>query len=508
MVNLNGEYLSYNDFIDVVVHHKEISITESCIEKTEKSHSFLKQYTKDHVVYGVNTGFGPMAQYFIDESKSIDLQYNLIRSHASGAGKPLPYQECRALMLARLNSLCFGYSAIHPDLLRTLQQFINLKIHPFIPQHGGVGASGDLVQLAHLALNLIGEGEIIVDNTRIPAQLALENAGIEPFQIKGREALAIMNGTSAMTGIGLLNILHAENLLQQSILHSSILNDMMASYSDHFSEELNAVKKHKGQHYIAAEMRAMLYDSDLVKKRVLLNPAQSNTKFKEKVQEYYSLRCVPQILGPIFDTIQNAKNILCDELNSVNDNPVVYFQKEEIYHGGNFHGDYVALEMDKLKLAITKMSMLAERQINYLAADYLNEKFPKFLIPDTPGFNFGIQGMQFSATSTTAENQALSSSMYIHSIPTNSDNQDVVSMGTNAALLCQKVIENTYQVMAIQNITLAHAYYIFNEKERLASKSKKHLEEMYAIVMVEYKDKPLYPYIEQIITHLKNQIRE
>src|SRR5690606_2138580 len=181
---------------------------------------------------------GPMAQYFIDESKSIDLQYNLIRSHASGAGKPLPYQECRALMLARLNSLCFGYSAIHPDLLRTLQQFINLKIHPFIPQHGGVGASGDLVQLAHLALNLIGEGEIIVDNTRIPAQLALENAGIEPFQIKGREALAIMNGTSAMTGIGLLNILHAENLLQQSILHSSILNDMMASYSDHFSEEL------------------------------------------------------------------------------------------------------------------------------------------------------------------------------------------------------------------------------------------------------------------------------
>ncbi len=508
MTTINGELLSYEDFIAVVIHHQKIEITATCIEKTEQSFQFLKKHAENHVVYGVNTGFGPMAQYYIDESKSIDLQYNLIRSHAAGAGAPLPYLECRALMLARLNSLCFGFSAIHPDLLHTLTQFINADIHPFIPQHGGVGASGDLVQLAHLALNLIGEGEILVNNVRIPAKLALENADIARFQIQGREALAIMNGTSAMTGIGLLNVFHAENLLTQSVLNSSILNDMMASYSDHFSEELNAVKKHKGQQDIAAQMRSVLHDSNLIKKRVLLNPAENNVKFKEKVQEYYSLRCVPQILGPILDTIENTKTVLTNELNSVNDNPVVYIQKGEIFHGGNFHGDYVALEMDKLKLAITKMSMLSERQINYLAADYLNEKFPKFLIPDTPGFNFGIQGMQFSATSTTAENQSLSTSLYVHSIPTNADNQDVVSMGTNAALMCQKVIENTYQIIAIQNIALAHAYYIYNEKDGLASQSKAHLEKMYEIVMVEYKDKPLYPYIEQIIDYLKNTIRE
>lgn len=508
MIKINGEFLSYEDFIAITVHHKEIEITANCIEKTEAAFQFLKKYAQNHVVYGVNTGFGPMAQYFIDESKSIDLQYNLIRSHASGAGEPLSYLECRAMMLARLNSLCFGFSAIHPDLIRTLQYFINAKMHPFIPQHGGVGASGDLVQLAHLALNLIGEGEMIANGVRIPAKLALANAGIEPFKIQGREALAVMNGTSAMTGIGLLNVYHAENLLKQSVLHSSILNDLMASYSDHFSEELNAVKRHKGQQRIAAQMRTILHDSQLVKKRILPTPEENNAKFKEKVQEYYSLRCVPQILGPILDTLENTKSVLEDELNSVNDNPIIYIEKEEIFHGGNFHGDYVALEMDKLKLAITKMSMLAERQINYLAADYLNEKFPKFLIPDTPGFNFGIQGMQFSATSTTAENQALSTSLYVHSIPTNADNQDVVSMGTNAALMCKKVIENTYQIIAIQNITLAHAYYIFNEKEQLASQSKEHLEKMYAIVKVEYKDKPLYPYIEQIIEYLKTNISE
>lgn len=497
MLDISGEFMDLSFFSKVVLENESISISSACIDKCNQSHDYLNEISKKSTIYGVNTGFGPMAQYYIEPANQLSAQYNLIRSHASGSGEPLGYIECRALMVARLNTLAKGYSGIHPDLLNVLTNFINHQIHPYIPAHGGVGASGDLVQLAHLGLNLIGEGELIVDGKRVSAADELKKKGIQPLTIKVREGLAIMNGTSAMTGIGLLNIIHSKKLLDLSVSASSVLNEFVESFDDHFSSELNGLKHHEGQHVIAQLMNQWVKGSERIKERKI-EALSNDTTFEEKVQEYYSLRCVPQILGPIYDCIVNAEKVLLNELNSVNDNPVIYREGNAVLHGGNFHGDYVSFEMDKLRIGLTKLSMLAERQINYMAADYLNEKFPKFLVPGTPGLNFGIQGMQFTATSTVAENQASATSMYIHSIPTNADNQDVVSMGTNSALLTAKVVNNTFEVMAIEWITLVRAYCLLSDNKKLAPNTSKRITEFLPLVKPTVDDQPLYLHIESL----------
>jgi len=497
MINISGEYLNLDDFSRIVLEDAPVNITASCLENCESSHNYLKEISLRSTIYGVNTGFGPMAQYYIAPADQLSAQYNLIRSHASGAGQPLGYLECRALMVARLNTLAKGYSGIHTDLLKVLVEFLNKKVHPFIPAHGGVGASGDLVQLAHLGLNLIGEGEIIAGGVKIPAADALAKAGIGPLKIHGREGLGIMNGTSVMTGIGLLNLISSKKILDLSVSASALLNEFMESFNDHFSARINEVKYHEGQRAIAGAMRNWVDGSKKIKERKI-EPLSTDVKFTEKVQEYYSLRCVPQILGPVLDTIRNAELVLLNELNSVNDNPVIDKENNSVWHGGNFHGDYVSFEMDKLRIGLTKLSMLAERQVNYMAADYLNEKFPKFLVPGKPGLNFGIQGMQFTATSTVAENQAYSTSMYIHSIPTNADNQDVVSMGTNSALLTSKVVENCFQVLAIQWITLVRAYCLLSDKTGVAVKTETRVKEFLPLVEPTIDDIPLYTHIESL----------
>ena len=271
-----------------------------------------------------------------------------------------------------------------------------------------MGASGDLVQLAHVGLNLIGEGKVWFESKWQETAAVFEKTGLKPLEIQIREGLSVINGTSAMTGIGLVNIIHAKKLLAWSVMFSAMTNEIVEAYDDHYSKELNIVKHHTGQNYIAAMMRGMLKDSKMIHSRSehLYNPANiEHDVFEDKVQEYYSLRCVTQILGPIYDTIEHSEKILVEELNSVNDNPVIDHQNKNIFHGGNFHGDYVSLEMDKLKIAITKLSMLAERQLNYLLNDKLNQILPPFVNLGVLGFNFGMQGMQFTAVSTVAENQ-------------------------------------------------------------------------------------------------------
>lgn len=500
MVLISGNELTLHDVVKIAEGGEEVRITEDCLVRCRESFDFLSSATKDKVIYGINTGLGPQAQYYIAPEEHLELQYNLVRSHASGTGQPLDELSCRALMVARLNSLAIGYSGIHPDLLTVLAAFLNQRIHPYIPEHGGVGASGDLVQLAHLALNLIGEGEVLCEGKRIPAAEVLVEKSITPLQIKGREGLAILNGTSAMTGIGLLNILRAQRLLSLSTAVSSVLNDLMASYNDHFSEKLNAVKRHPGQQYIAAEMRKYLAGSQLTRERSIhvKQENQQDVPFDEKVQEYYSLRCVPQILGPVHDALTAAETVLLNELNSVNDNPVMDITAGTALHGGNFHGDYVSFEMDKLRMGITKLSILTERQLNYLAADYLNGKFPKFLAGGKRGLHFGIQGMQFTATSTVAENQMLSNPLYVHSIPTNADNQDVVSMGTNAALATSRVISNSFQVMSIMAVALVKAFRIFDDKDQMAPGTRNFIAAIESAVSVPDDDQPIYPVLEQL----------
>jgi len=457
---------------------EKFEINENCQNKLNSSFDFLESFSKDKIIYGINTGFGPMAQIRIEKEDLNNLQYNLIRSHSTGVGKTLKGVYAKSVVLARLNNFVQGNSGISAGVVEQLQTFLNHDILPEIPEHGGVGASGDLVQLAHLGLNLIGEGKVTFEGKLMDAKEAFKILGIKPLDLKLRDGLGIINGTSCMTGIASLNLIYAKKIFNLAIAASSILNEINDAYDDSFSKELNEVKLHKGQNEVAAQMREFLSDSALIRKREELfnDPTALTTKkFKNKIQENYSLRCIPQILGPILDTLSFAQNVIEDELNSTSDNPIIKPEEHNVFHGGNFHGDYISLEMDKVKIVITKLTMLMERQLNYLLSDHLNQKFPPFLNASTLGLNFGYQGLQFTATSTTAENQTLSNPMSIHSIPNNHDNQDIVSMGTNSALMTKKVIENSFQVISIHIMAICQAIDLLTseEKEKLSSKTLK-----------------------------------
>ncbi len=474
MVKIGDNKISADDFYKVLINNLQLQLDEEALRKVYRSHYFLREFTREKLIYGINTGFGPMAQYRINHEDQVKLQYNLIRSHCSGTGHPIPEIDCKAVMLARLNTLLQGFAGIHPDTLELIKDLINKNISPVIYEHGGLGASGDLVQLAHLALTLIGEGEVYYKGRIVPTKEAFEKEGLKPMEVHIREGLALMNGTSAMSGIGMLNVIYAENLVNWSLLASAVIMELVQSFDDHYSTPLNEVKHHYGQNAAAHALQEILKDSRLVKSREEHHYKQKVEVdvLVEKMQEYYSIRCVPQITGPIIDTIAYAREVLINEINSANDNPIVDWERKNVYHGGNFHGDYVALEMDKLKIAITKLSMLCERQLNFLLNDKLNNILPPFVNHGVLGLNLGMQGVQFTATSTTAENQMLSNPMYVHSIPSNNDNQDIVSMGSNAALACKKVILNSYEVLAIEWMTILQAIDYLGVQDKLSATSK------------------------------------
>ncbi|ROH97057.1 aromatic amino acid lyase [Chryseobacterium cucumeris] len=505
MMKINN-FLELKDFQKIIIENEKIELDESLLSRVDKSFQFLKEFSKNKVIYGVNTGFGPMAQFKISDEDTHQLQYNLIRSHSSGIGNPLPVEEVKACMLARLNTLSLGNSGVHQSVIYLLQELINRDITPLIFEHGGVGASGDLVQLAHLALVLIGEGEVFYNGERKSTKEVFETEGLEPIKVEIREGLALMNGTSVMSGIGIVNAYKANQLTDISLRLSCAINEIVQAYDDHLSEALNGTKRHYGQQKVAERMRAHLADSKLIRKReehLYTHFEEQEKVFKEKVQEYYSLRCVPQILGPVLDTLEYTEKVLENEINSANDNPIINVEDQHVYHGGNFHGDYISLEMDKLKIVVTKLTMLAERQLNYLLNAKINEILPPFVNLGKLGFNFGMQGVQFTATSTTAESQMLSNSMYVHSIPNNNDNQDIVSMGTNAAVICRKVIENAFEVLAIEAITIIQAVEYLGFQDKVSSSTKELYDDIRKIIPAFSDDMVMYPYLEEVKKYLK-----
>ena len=504
MVVLGSKVLSLEEVYRVIFGGEELVLDAAALKQVEENFQFLQKFAAKKLIYGINTGFGPMAQYRISEEDTHQLQYNLIRSHSSGSGKYLPPVLTKALMIARLSSFMQGHSGVHLEAVNLLKDLINKNVYPCVYEHGGVGASGDLVQLAHLGLVLIGEGEVVYEDTLRPTAEVFAQLGIKPMSVHVREGLATINGTSAMTGVGLVNIINAKQLLDWSTIMSAMINEVVEAFDDHLSHELNVVKLHEGQNKVAAAMRHVLQDSKMIRHRPdHFYKELEDEIFKDKVQEYYSLRCVPQVLGPVYDTLAQAEKIVVGELNSVSDNPIVDHHKQNVFHGGNFHGDYISLEMDKVKIAITKLSMLSERQLNYLMNDKLNHKFPPFMNLGKLGFNFGMQGIQFTATSTVAENQTLSYPMYLHSIPNNNDNQDIVSIGCNAAMLTNRVIDNTFEVLAIQIMTLLQAVDYLKCQDRLSSYSAKIYHEVRAIFPKFVEDSPKYKDAKRIKEYLQ-----
>lgn len=499
MIELTGE-LELEDLRKVIMDGGPVQISPAILAKVQAGFDFLSGFMDNKVVYGVNTGFGPMAQYRIPDDRKLELQFNLIRSHCTGAGALIDVASVRAAMLARLNTLCLGRSGVHVSVVQRLAELLNAGVTPVVYTHGGVGASGDLVQLAHIALALIGEGEVHYQGKQRPTAEVFTELDLKPIEMHLREGLALMNGTSVMTGIGILNALHTRQLIHWMVKASSAISEIVCAYDDHLSQGLNESKRHAGQRRVAELMREHLADSRLVRKREhhLYMPQGDVTVFAEKVQEYYSLRCVPQVLGPILDTLQWTERILEEEVNSANDNPIVNAEQQQVWHGGNFHGDYVSLEMDKLRIAVTKLSMLSERQLNYLLNNNLNQVLPPFVNMGELGLNFGMQGAQFTATSTTAENQALATPLYTHSIPCNNDNQDIVSMGTNSAMATQRVVENATEVLAIELMSIAQAIDQLQIRDQVSSATGRMYDEVRQVCAPVIKDRVLQPDIQAV----------
>lgn len=503
--------MTLTSIYDILFRGRSLHVEESEMAKVEECYEFLKEFVADKVIYGINTGFGPMAQWRVEDAHLKELQYNIIRSHATGAGAPLSEVEVKAAMIARIGTFLQARSGINPDVIRLLQEFVNRDIYPFIPQHGSVGASGDLVQLAHLALCLIGEGKVKYKGEWRPTAEVMAENGLQPMGIFVREGLSVTNGTSVMTGISIVNQYYARNLLKYATIAGAWINEIADSFDDYMSVEENECRRQPGQQVIARWLREVSRSSRHLQKREheLYDPANNrDSYFEHKVQAYYSLRCIPQIYGPIYDTLHNASVTLQNEVNSACDNPIVDYESKNIYHGGNFHGDYISLEADKVKIAMVRLAMTAERQLNYLFHDRINGILPPFLNLGVLGLNYGMQACQFTATSTTAECQTLAMPNYVHSIPNNNDNQDIVSMGTNSALLCKRVIDNAYQVVSILYIALAQATDCLELAGKLSPATREQYEAIRKICPKFVEDTPFYEEVAETEEYLRTHIIE
>jgi histidine ammonia-lyase len=465
VVVLNGNDLSINDIVAVGVGDAGVSLDAAALDRCRASRTFLEQeVAAERIIYGVNTSFGPMCNKIISPNELESLQVNLIRSHAAGLGDPLKPYIARAVLAVRLNCLVKGYSGVRVALVELMRDMINSGIAPFIPECGSVGASGDLVHLAHLALAVIGEGRVYHQGALLPAREALQKAGLRPLRLSFKEGIALMNGTSAMTAIAAFAVFTARKLLNLACVNAAFTMEIFGGIDDAFDPDLHSVKPHPGQTAIAETVRRLCAGSrnitlrddmrDLIDKRTNGGPVYETSV---NVQDVYSIRCAPQILAPVKEMVEQAAATVTIEANSSNDNPVIIPEKKKIIHGGNFHGQSIGCAMDSLALAIAHICTLSERRLNKLLDKNLNEGLPEHLIAGTVGLTMGFMGAQYLATATTAENRHLANPATVHSISCNASNQDVVSMGTIAARKALKAASNAKHVLTVETLGMLQA---------------------------------------------------
>lgn len=473
-VILNGNDLTVDDIVAIGIGDKGVALDPSALERCRRSRAFLeREVSARRIIYGVNTSFGPMCNKIIGDDDLGALQVNLIRSHAAGLGDPLKYYIAQAVLVVRLNTLVKGYSGVRVGLLELMRDMINAGIAPYIPECGSVGASGDLVHLAHVALAIIGEGAVYHKGQLTTAKEALKAEGLKPCRLSFKEGLALINGTSAMTALAAFALFGARKLLSLSCVTAAFALEIFGGIDDAFDEDLHRVKPHPGQQHIAETIRR-LYDGsrnitlrkDIHDRIRGANAERTSFETDINVQDVYSIRCTPQILAPVQETVEQVAKTVTIEANSVNDNPVIIPEKEKVIHGGNFHGQSIAFAMDSLCMAVAEMSTLSERRINKLLDKHLNEGLPELLIAGKVGLTMGFMGAQYVATSTTAENRHLANPVGTLSISCNASNQDVVSMGTVAARKAFKSVSNAKHVVTLEILTDLQAF-SFRNAEKL-----------------------------------------
>jgi histidine ammonia-lyase len=457
-VILNGNDLSIDDIVAIGVGDKQVTLEPEALERCRASRDFLaREVAAKRVIYGVNTSFGPMCNKIIDDEQIEQLQVNLIRSHAAGLGDPLKDYIAIAVMAVRLNTLVKGYSGVRIELLEHMQWMINTRIAAYIPENGSVGASGDLIHLAHLSLAIIGEGQVYYRGELRAAQDVYAELGREPMRLSFKEGIALMNGTSAMTALAAFAIFGARKLMNLSCVTGAFALEIFGGIDDAFDEDLHRVKPHPGQVEVAANIRNLYHGSANITLRSdmharIREQGSAGPVFETSinVQDVYSVRCTPQVLAPVAEAVAQAEQVVITEANSSNDNPIVIPEQKKIIHGGNFHGQSIAFAMDSLCIAISTLCNLSERRTNKYLDRNINEGLPEFLIPGTKGLTMGFMGAQYLSTSTTAENRQLAGPVSTNTISCNASNQDVVSMGTVAARKAFRSISNAKHVLTLE----------------------------------------------------------
>ncbi len=443
---LDGETLTLEEIRDVARGGVHVELAPEALARVERARALVDRVAAGEApAYGINTGFGTLAEVRIDRKDLRTLQRNLLLSHAAGVGTPLPIPEARALLLLRCNVLAKGHSGIRPRTLQLALEMLNRGVIPVVPERGSVGASGDLAPLAHLALVLIGEGEAFVGADRLPGRAALARADLEPVVLEAKEGLALVNGTQAMCAVGALALLRGEALAETADLAGAMTLEGLLGSHRPFIAPIQAARPHPGQVAVAEHLRGLLRDSEIVESHADCS----------KVQDPYSLRCMPQVHGAARDGLQHARRVLSIEVNSATDNPLVFPDEDLIVSGGNFHGQPVSLALDVLAIACTQLQAISERRVEQLVNPALSG-LPPFLARNS-GLNSGFMIAQVTSAALVAESRVLSHPASVDSIPSSAGREDHVSMGMTAALKARQVIDFTRTCLAVEVLVAAQA---------------------------------------------------
>lgn len=461
-LHINGNKLTLEDVREVLYEQRPVLLDPEARSAVAKARSIVDSLLQnDRVAYAVNTGVGQLSDVRISVADIRKLQVNLMRSHAVGVGEPLREDVSRAMLLLRANSLAKGHSGVRDVVIDTLCEMLNRGVHPVIPSQGSVGASGDLAPLAHLGLVLIGEGEATFKGRRMPAAAALKEAGIQPLVLEAKETISLINGTQAMLAVGLIATLEVVVLANSADVIAAMTVDALRGTDVAFDERIHKARPHPGQLVVARHLRKLLEGSEI----------RESHRACTKVQDAYSLRCIPQVHGAVRDAMAYCRAVLEIEMNSAVDNPLVFPAEKkvgepkpkagellggDVISGGNFHGEPIAFALDFLAIALCALAGISERRLERLVNPSLNEGLPPFLAPGA-GLNSGFMMPQVTAAALVSENKVWAHPASVDSITTSGNKEDFVSMGMTAALKLQRIVVNTRNVLAIEALAVAQA---------------------------------------------------
>ncbi len=447
IIVIDGSSLSIEQVVDVVFKDSVVSISDQAVSSMEASREIINTILdRGTTVYGVNTGFGRLCRIPVERDELEQLQLNLVRSHASGVGLPLPEAVVRSMLLLRANALAKGFSGIRPEVVHRLVDMINCRVHPIIPQMGSVGASGDLAPLAHMTLVLIGEGEALVDGERLPGAEALRKAGLKPVALQAKEGLSLVNGTQMMAAVAALALAAGEKIVDLSNLVGAMSLDASRDSVAPMDARIHACRPHPGQEECAGAIRRYLEGSEINRSHIDC----------QKIQDSYSFRCMPQVHGAVRDVLRFARRVITIEVNSATDNPLIFPESEDVLSGGNFHGEPVAFWLDFLAIALSELGSISERRIDKILDPVFNDGLPPFLAENS-GFQSGYMISQYTAAALVSENKVLTHPAVVDTIPTSAGKEDHVSMGGVGATKLLKVLENVGFILSIEVLCAVQA---------------------------------------------------